>query len=806
MSIYHTALKAHTAGLSLVPIQQANHTGDKKPAIAWKRLQEQPLNLTEINKWFKDEQYAIGVIMGQASKDLLMIELEGRAASHLPHLSQVAKDKGLDGLWAKLYNWVETTPSGGYHFYLHAPGNTNRNRKLAKNKNNEVLAETRENGGYSVIAPADGARFHHSGEGAWGVVNGDPSTAATVTLTELETLLDIFRTLNEETTQTQPQPLPTPTPNTTTTGIVQGVSPFDDYENKTSWDTILTPHGWEKLHTQNNETFWRRPGKTTGISACTGYANDRDRLYVWSTSTPFTPETPYTKPAAYTLLNHDGDYKKAAKHLHTQGYGTPTLHKRQTSEDTALDAFLQTLQNQPPQHKDPQFYTRTDDGNALRFSDTYQNRLRYIPERNTWAVWNGHQWQLANSNAPAVEAARHLARNLPEEDPADIKHKNRSLSKNAITAAITLAATHPTINTPLTMFDTNPYQLNTPTGVIDLKTGQQTPPDPNTLCLRSTTTPPKAQPTPTWDSFLAQTFAGTPELTQYLQHFLGMTLIGQVREQIFAFLNGTGANGKSTLLNVIQKILGTGETGYTTTIPANTFLKGAENRHPTEIAALQGVRLAITSETEEGQHFAEARLKLLTGADNISARYMGGNFFTFTPTHTIIMVSNHEPEVATGGDAFWRRVRKIPFNNTVPEHERDPELENKLLAEAPGILYWLIQGTIKYLKHGLLEPDVVRIATREYERNQDTVQMFIDEVCRLGDPNAQHMHTPVGRLRGAYEKWCRDNGLEPVSAKLLTQRLRVKGVMATKGTKGARFYSGVFIPESDDLDLNEALY
>lgn len=177
------------------------------------------------------------------------------------------------------FQWAETTPSGGWHFYIKAPGNTHGNRKLAKNKTGEVIAETRENGGYSVVAPTDGQRFHHTHNSAWAFVSeSDPTMLTPFTLDELDAILTVFKTIDET-----PRPTKPGTPQLTITGNnarVDGVSPLDDFESKTSWNEILQPHGWTPLFTRGAETFWRRPGKTTGISASTGHANDRDRLWV----------------------------------------------------------------------------------------------------------------------------------------------------------------------------------------------------------------------------------------------------------------------------------------------------------------------------------------------------------------------------------------------------------------------------------------------------------------------------------------------------------------------------------------------
>lgn len=827
--LHERAIQLAEAGISIMPIQPADKKlGDKRPALSWKRLQHEHLTPAEITDWFGNGTYGIGVIMGAISRDLMMIELEGRAADQLPELTHAANALGVTDVWARMFGWYETTPSGGYHWYVYAPGNTNGNRKLARNADGEVTAETRENGGYSVVAPLDGAQFHHTGQGAWTLLNGGPETAATLTPDELDDLLDVFRTLNHTPTTKTSSPTSTPTytpPNERDPHA--GVTPGDDFEDKTSWDEILTPHGWKAVYTRGTETFWRRPGKTHGVSASTGHAGDRDRLYVWSSSTNFDTETPYTKFAAYTLLEHEGDYTKAAKYLSSQGYGRQVEHPRDT---TGLDAFINsklsrsgfsndsapandalqaTISPQttipatdaPTIVTEPDVYTRTDDGNALRFADLYRHTFKYIDERGSWAHWDGHKWDIEGGNASAIEAARTLARNLPTDDKADIKHKQRTLNANAIRNMLSLAKNTQGIYSHITSFDADPYLLNTPAGTVNLTTGHLTPPNPATLCLRSTTVAPDStMPTPQWDTFIDQTFMNDTALITYIQRFFGQALIGETNEQLLPFFYGTGANGKTTMLNVIQNILGTGPTGYSNTSPAEILT--ASNRHPTEIAALSGVRLAVISELEEGQRIAEAKAKELTGGDNITARFMGKDFFTFTPTHTIVALTNNMLETSGGGSAaLWRRMRLIPFLYVVPKKDRNPHLERDLMAEAPGILAWMIDGAISYLADGLKEPASVRVATANYEADQNTVRQFINEVCTRHETNQELFQVPVPKVRAAYERWCGQNGYEPVNHIIFGRRMKREGI-DNKNSGSTRYYVGLSLP---DDSFEEAL-
>lgn len=303
------------SGISIIPILPATDKGDKRPAVAWKPYTHHRATLTQADQWFTGEQHGIAVICGAVSGNLTMIELEGRAMGKLGELATNMQGSGLSGLWQTiLTGWSENTPSGGMHFYIRTSEPSEPNRKLAMNNKREVLAETRGEGGYSVTSPTPG-QYHHTGI-PWKRITGGPQSIPTLTSEQVEDLYAIITaTLNEY------HPAEHTTPPATTTDR-EGDRPGDHYENTTTWSDILTPHGWTAVFTQGNTTYWRRPGKKTGISATTGHNTDRNRLYVFTTSTEFLPETPYTKFAAYALLNHGGDYQAAARQLAHDGYGT----------------------------------------------------------------------------------------------------------------------------------------------------------------------------------------------------------------------------------------------------------------------------------------------------------------------------------------------------------------------------------------------------------------------------------------------------------------------------------------------------
>ncbi|PYG00182.1 phage/plasmid primase, P4 family, C-terminal domain-containing protein [Georgenia satyanarayanai] len=857
-ALLDTALAWHAAGASVVPTRT---DGSKAPAAFWAQYQQQRPDEQQLRTWFASGDYdGFGIITGVVSGNIEMLEIEGRATHLAAELATAMTDNGLADLWRRVTaGYLETTPSGGYHWLYRVDGQIPGNTKLARRPSTpqefdehiarlradaqtdpnddvrarrlatidrltparvpQVLIETRGEGGFTVLAPSSG-RTHPTGK-AWTHLIGGPDTLPTITLDEREALHAVAAMFD----QMPPDDTPAPVARTATTSPRPDdgdtLRPGDDYNARATWDDILTPHGWTKGHRLGPGHGWTRPGKSPrdGISATTGQ-NDGDNLYVFTTSTVFEEGRPYSKFAAYTLLEHGGDYPTAARELARQGYGRRAERPRPTQPTDDLDGILlpttpatdgatalapHTEQSPRPQLTvvQPTTYTETDDGNALRLIDTHHDHIRYIPQRGQWLTWHGHRWTWDDAGH-VRELARNIARTLPDDDKPAEKHRKYSLSRRGIEAMTALAQSDPRAVTHLAALDARPYELNTPAGVVNLRTGHLHPPDPAALHTRTTTVAPDPhQPTPRWTQYLADTFAGDPDTIVYVQRLLGVSLVGTVLEQLLPFAFGPGANGKSVLFETVQDLAGIGDSGYAASIPADMLVARAREDHPATIAQLAGVRIAIGGELEQGARFAEAKVKQLTGGDPINARFMGKNPFTFVPTHTLWLHANHEPEVRAGGEAFWRRIRQIPFLHTVPEEKRVKNLREILVnEEGPGILSWILTGAADYFTHGITTPASVTAATASYQHETDTVAQFVEERCETGPANAQHMHVRTTTLRQAYETWCHAEGLEPVSARSLTQQLKARYSVASSRSSQARFYDGIRLTEasSDDDD------
>lgn len=447
---------------------------------------------------------------------------------------------------------------------------------------------------------------------------------------------------------------------------------------------------------------------------------------------------------------------------------------------------------------------RSDYGNALRLIAAHGHEIRYNYDRGRWYAYTGSQWvEQPRSGGIVREYAKDIAARLPEDGQPDKDWKKRSLSAQGTNNTLTQTETHPTIAVPSDAFDSHPWELNTPGGIINLKTGELHAPDPQKMHTRITkTTPDPTADKTVWLNFLDTTLPNDPEMIAYVQRLAGYSLVGEVREHILPFAFGSGGNGKSVFMDTIAGVLG----DYAAPAPNAFLMNSGYQQHSTEIAELSGQRWVNCSEVNEHDKFDEAKVKRLTGGDQLKARFMRQDNFKFTPTHHLWLTGNFWPTVESGGDSFWRRLRIIPFVHTVPPEKRIPGLESILLKDhAPAILAWLVDGARKYAQDGLQEPARVLAATEEYKESQDTVARFLGDNATLhpGNPNYT---ASVSKVRQEYETWCRAEGETPVVGRSFTKQLAHHGVLtgraAPKGVKGARLYGGIKL--NSDIEAAEA--
>lgn len=406
----------------------------------------------------------------------------------------------------------------------------------------------------------------------------------------------------------------------------------------------------------------------------------------------------------------------------------------------------------------------TDDALALMFAEKHVKDFRYVAGQSKWYVWTGQRW-LQDDTLLAFNKVRMICRESAAV--CSCSRAAKSLVSGSTVAAVErLSRSDRRLAASVDQFDVDPMLLNTPGGVVDLRTGQLRPHRPEDYLSRITSVGP-AGACPTWMTFLDRACREDSELIAFLRRMAGYALTGLTREQSLFFLFGLGANGKSVFVNTIAGILG----DYHRTAAIETFTESSVDRHPTELACLRGARLVTAVETAAGRRLNESRIKTLTGGDKIAARFMRQDGIEFTPQFKLLIAGNHKPSLHSVDEAIGRRVKLIPFLATIPLEERDLELENKLRAEWPGILSWIIEGCLEWQQKGLCPPAAVTEATSDYLESEDTISEWIADCCKR-DPGAQ---TPSAELYTSYQSWAERAGEKSESAKTLTQKLVDRG-------------------------------
>jgi putative DNA primase/helicase len=365
----------------------------------------------------------------------------------------------------------------------------------------------------------------------------------------------------------------------------------------------------------------------------------------------------------------------------------------------------------------------SDDALALRFANRHEGAVRFVAALGQWFRYDGKVWR-PDATLHAFDLARRICRDASAECNGKKGEKAALASAKTVSAIERLAKSDRRIAATIDQWDADPWLLNTPDGVIDLRTGRMRAHRADDYMTKVTAVGPTGA-CPIFLKFLDRITGSDPELIAYLRRVLGYALTGSTRDHALFFGYGTGANGKSVLLSTVAGILG----DYHKTAPIETFTASNVDRHPTDLAMLRGARLVTATETEEGRQWAESRIKSLTGGDRVSARFMRQDFFEFLPQFKLFIAGNHRPGLRSVDEAIRRRVNLIPFAVTIPAEERDGELTEKLKAEWPGILAWIVAGCLKWQSEGLAAPEAVTAATAEYLNSEDAIAAWIEERC-----------------------------------------------------------------------------
>jgi putative DNA primase/helicase len=503
------------------------------------------------------------------------------------------------------------------------------------------------------------------------------------------------------------------------------------------------------------------------------------------------------------------------------------------------DAFAEVLAGRKPfipLWRDPQFILQCLDqdelGDAELFAERFRGKFVHDHTAKAWYRFEGHAWTedrkgtvfptcsktlrrlYLDCSMVLADEARRVAESVgPGDDDTDAKKRVDELSKKMKrlrSRAFALNRTKRTANVLQfaqslddigvtgEVWDADTWLLAVENGVIDLKAGTLRPGRPEDFIR--TVAPTRFDglntPCPTFERFLASTFDGpnAAEIVPFLHRLLGYSITGQCVEHKLPILYGEeGRNGKDTLLKAVKHVVGPFALAAEKEVLLVSRDRSAGGASP-HLVALQGKRVVWVSETNDGARLDSGQTKLLTGGGQIAARQVFKESCQFRPTHTIFLLTNRKPTAPDDDSALWSRLVLIPFNlrfvddepNGPNERPADQKLEEKLEAEASGILAWLVRGALEWQRDGLKVPNCVKTETKAYRAEQDTVSQFLDECCRV-DPKA---FVPAGKLFEAYQAWADSAGIRKTAQKNHTAfgKRVAQAFEKVKGNKGAVYY------------------
>jgi putative DNA primase/helicase len=597
----------------------------------------------------------------------------------------------------------------------------------------------------------------------------------------------------------------------------------------------------------NGRVIVTRPGKDARAGSSGDIATIRGGIvfFQFSTSWPtFEADRPYDPFGVFTAVEHGGDHAAAAKHLAAMGYGAGWRQEQEAraeqhdGEDargatTAPEAEAGTggeagEVTYPPVRAKEVLKTQAEKtiltalggeeaGDAQLFATLYRDRVRYDHSDKMWYLWAGHVWredrrglvrllitgQLSSQYLALAATLNSRAAGDPDKQKVvdALQARARNLRRlKRIQAVLQLAQSY----LPITgeQWDSDPFLLPCVSGVIDLRTGEHRAGQPTEYLRRSA---PVAwsgldAAAPRWEQFLREVFAGLDRdaLIEFLHRLFGCAMTGQATEHVFPIFWGPrGRNGKDTLLTAIERVLGP----LAGPVSRDVILAGkrASDAPTPSLCSLQGMRLAWASETGQETRLNAAQVKQVTGGGSVRARKLYGNEFTFRPSHMLCLLTNYKPTAPADDAALFERIKLVPFTNrflddpdpqAANECKRDPRLGEKLAAEGAGILAWLVRGALAWQRDGLQTPDCVRLATTDYQQEEDLLGQFIEACCYVGD-GAQ---VRGAALYAAYAAWAKSMNLEPLTGTAFGKRM---GDRFSKKKEGTIIYQGIGLRAPD---------
>ncbi len=787
-------------GFSVVPIRA---DGTKKPSSRWKIAQSQVSPGIWARRYFTNNpSEGIGIVCGKVSGNLEMTELEGRATSAevMERIFDRFEDFDQDN-WAALNlmwtaGYVEITPSGGVHLLYRiadheVPGNTKIARRPATEQELadkpddriKVLAETRGEGGYVIVAPTGGT-VHPSGL-SWEVQAGQIGEVPTITWAQRNLLHAALHAVLDEMPKEAPREQIRPVAQHSARA---GTRPGDAFNEQANWADILEPAGWTYSHSQGNTVYWVRPGKSKrdGHSATTGHAGTgaADRLYVMSSATEFDMDQPHSKFFVYAHYHHGGDLAAATRELARQGYGEQ-LRPSVPQGHPAWEDWGAGLPDTPSNVDSPKSgpspskpfslakpkgvtdYTQA--GAVVRFILEWGRYIRYVTEEKSWRVWNGVLWEADLTGASVsrcfeamTEKMLDEAKAMAEDDPIKkpFTAHVRRLRDSGRTAIMSLIASHVTCSA--SEFDADPRYLNLQNGVYDMVDDAFLPHDTKYMLTKvagfSYDEDAKA---PKSEVFLGDLLP-SEQMREFTLQALAYSMTGEADRKAMFVLQGIPNSGKTQITEMAARLFG----DYAVSVSPGTFTKRREHGPNPELHNMRGARFVYTSETSYEIQLDEELVKRITGKDTMSTRTLYERPQQWVPQCTVWIATNNLPRFGSDSDAMWKRVKTVRFVNEFSDdgssgHVAQPNIGRSLASEEAAGLFNLLLGALRrYRVAGrLAEPQELRDSVSAHREEVDPLIQWVQAMKETGRLVADEANeASQTAMRKAYVTFCDDQG------------------------------------------------
>jgi putative DNA primase/helicase len=414
----------------------------------------------------------------------------------------------------------------------------------------------------------------------------------------------------------------------------------------------------------------------------------------------------------------------------------------------------------------------TQDQYAMAVELAYRGCFMFAHLIDCWFEWNGCQW-VKDPQSRVFDVVRKMSRTLNSDG------KKEPQRAHFYRGVVDILKHSPVFSVAGGNFDSDNYLLNTPDGVVDLRNGQIGPHDSRLLLSRMTLVGPKPGEPKLFLKVLGEITAGDSSLTEFMRVSCGAMLSGATEGHWMLFWFGSGRNGKSLLAEVLGDIFGS----YAWKLPSTALMSKANESHPTSIAQLAGIRLALSSEVSDDAFWNASLIKEMTGDDTLTARWMRCDEFSFKRTHKHLVLGNHRPQIRVVDPALMQRMKLVPFTVSFAGRE-DPELKQKLKAEYGQILSWLISGHGEWVSNNRKLPfcEAVEASTKDYLEAQSTTEKWLDERCQLvsNDGRGRHKWPQSSVLYSDYMRWKQERGESPVSHSRWGEDMRKLGLAAVK--------------------------